>query len=150
MARAPFQVLVLPYQISQNQKSISYALFRRSDAGYWQGIAGGGEEGETALEAARREAAEEAGIGMADHFLPLDTKSSIPVENVCGFLWGNDVWTIPEYSFGVFTKGSALRLSNEHSECVWVPLNDALALLHWQSNKDALQELDRRLQETFL
>ena len=61
MARAPFQVLVYPYRkIDDNE--YEYALLKRSDAGWWQAIAGGGEDDETPIETAKREAYEEAGI----------------------------------------------------------------------------------------
>ncbi|HDX9628677.1 TPA: hypothetical protein ROY30_002345 [Bacillus cereus] len=40
--RAPYQVLIFPYIITED--SIQYAIFNRSDYGYWQGIAGGGED----------------------------------------------------------------------------------------------------------
>ncbi|MCQ6568992.1 NUDIX pyrophosphatase, partial [Bacillus mycoides] len=41
--RAPYQVLIFPY--IKTDDSIQYAIFNRSDYGYWQGIAGGGEDG---------------------------------------------------------------------------------------------------------
>ncbi len=63
MARAPCQVLVLPYY--RTDKATEYAIFRRTDAGYWQGIAGGGEDEETPLPAAKREAQEETSIPAA-------------------------------------------------------------------------------------
>ncbi|MGN2638957.1 NUDIX domain-containing protein [Nocardia takedensis] len=75
--RAGFKVLVLPYRIGQD--GIWYALFRRADADYWRGVAGGGEAGETPLEAAKREAAEEAGVVEADEFVALDARPTIPV-----------------------------------------------------------------------
>ncbi len=80
MGRAPFQVLILPYH--HIGKDVDYAVFRRieSTGGYWQGIAGGGEEGETPLEAAKREAQEEAGIIGESVYLTLDSVSKIPVE----------------------------------------------------------------------
>lgn len=34
-------------------EQIEYALLKRSDAGYWQGIAGGGENEEKPVEAAK-------------------------------------------------------------------------------------------------
>lgn len=40
--RAPYQVLIFPY--IKTDDSIQYAIFNRSDYGYWQGIAGGGED----------------------------------------------------------------------------------------------------------
>jgi dATP pyrophosphohydrolase len=75
--RAAFQVLVLPHR--QTTQSTEYALFRRADADYWQGVAGGGEAGESPLQAARRETAEEAGL-VGDHeFVALDARATIPV-----------------------------------------------------------------------
>ena len=55
MSRAPFQVLALPYRITSDSV-ILYALFKRepSTGSYWQGIAGGGENSESPLEAAKR------------------------------------------------------------------------------------------------
>jgi hypothetical protein len=48
---AVFRVLVFPFRRAVD--GVVYALFRREDAGYWQGVAGGGEVGESPLEAAR-------------------------------------------------------------------------------------------------
>ncbi|MED2150943.1 NUDIX pyrophosphatase, partial [Bacillus thuringiensis] len=49
--RAPYQVLIFPY--IKTVDSIQYAIFNRSDYGYWQGIAGGGEDGEIPIESAK-------------------------------------------------------------------------------------------------
>lgn len=56
MARAKYQVLVIPYIIKN--ESIKYAVYHRSDMEIWQFIAGGGEDGETPLQSAKREAYE--------------------------------------------------------------------------------------------
>ena len=55
MSRAPFQVLVLPYKITPDNE-ILYAVLKResSTGGYWQGNAGGGENGESPLEAGEK------------------------------------------------------------------------------------------------
>ncbi|PFI99813.1 NUDIX pyrophosphatase, partial [Bacillus cereus] len=91
--RAPYQVLIFPY--IKTDDSIQYAIFNRSDYGYWQGIAGGGEDGETPIESAKREAFEEAGITRESPYIKLDSVSSLPVEDVVGeFLWGEDVYVI--------------------------------------------------------
>lgn len=42
MARAPFQVLVIPHRIHMHNQ-LEFALLKRADEGFWQGIAGGGE-----------------------------------------------------------------------------------------------------------
>ncbi|MGH0795854.1 NUDIX domain-containing protein, partial [Bacillus mycoides] len=68
--RAPYQVLIFPY--IKTDDSIQYAIFNRSDYGYWQGIAGGGEDGEAPIESAKREAFEEAGIIRECPYIKLD------------------------------------------------------------------------------
>lgn len=79
--------------------SIQYAIFNRSDYGYWQGIAGGGEDGEIPIESAKREAFEEARITRECPYIQLDSVSSLSVEDVVGgFLWGEEVYVIKEFS----------------------------------------------------
>lgn len=52
MARAAFSVLVSPYRRTGNGE-IEYALMKRADQGFWQGVAGGGEDQEKPLEVGR-------------------------------------------------------------------------------------------------
>jgi len=142
--RAPFQVLVFPYELT-NGGSIRYAVFRRSDMrACWQGIAGGGEGGESPGEAAARETFEEAGISGAS-FVRLDSCAMLPVEKVCGYLWGPEVRAIPEYCFGVKVNSAAIKLSREHDEFLWLDYDGALRKLTWESNRNALRELHLRL-----
>ncbi|PFT54714.1 NUDIX pyrophosphatase [Bacillus cereus] len=142
--RAPYQVLVFPYIITNN--SIQYAIFNRSDYGYWQGIAGGGEDGETPIESAKREAFEEAGIIRECPYIKLDSVTSLPVEDVVGgFPWGEDVYVIKEFSFGVKVPTKIIELSREHFNYKWLCFEEAVSLLKWDSNKTALWELNKRL-----
>ena len=113
--------------------------------GYWQFVAGGGEDGEMPLEAAKREGEEEAGILPAREYIPLDSMTTIPVVNVCGFRWGKRTLVIPEYSFGANLTGQDIRLSREHTEYRWVKYDTARKMLQWDSNRSALWELDHRL-----
>ncbi len=73
----------------------------RSDYGYWQGITGGGEDGEIPIESAKREAFEEAGITRECSYIQLDSVSSLPVEDGWRVPLGDDVYVIKEFSFGV-------------------------------------------------
>lgn len=60
MARARYQVLVIPYCIEDGHAR--FCVFKRSDLDFWQFIAGGGEDEDASiLESAKREAFEEAG-----------------------------------------------------------------------------------------
>lgn len=143
MSRAPLQVLVFPYRVTP--EGIRYAVFRRTDGDYWQAIAGGGDEGETPLKAAQREALEEAGLN-SNEFLALDSLNTVPVVGVCGYLrWGPDVLVVPEHCFGVDVRDQELVLSHEHTEYRWVDYDAAVEMLHWDSNKNALWELNHRL-----
>lgn len=142
--RAPYQVLVFPYHI--NDEGIEYAIFHRSDADWWQAVSGGGEDGETALESANREAWEEAGIPMDSLYIELDTVNSIPAEEFADSIyWGEDVYVIPENCYGVEIIDKQLKLSHEHIEYKWMSYNDALSYLKWDGNKVALWELNKRL-----
>jgi dihydroneopterin triphosphate diphosphatase len=142
--RAPFQVLVLPYRMTGS--IIEYAILKRADLHYWQGIAGGGEDAETPLNAARREVFEETGLTETFKLMTLDSITSLPVEHVVGeFLWGEDVYVIKEHSFGVDVSEGELLLSKEHSALKWVSYEEAYRELKWDSNRTALWELHKRL-----
>ena len=144
--RQPKQVLVFPYK-KDNDGNYLYAIFCRvGSAERWQGIAGGVEEGETLLEAARREAKEEANISLDAKVIPLESVSTMPVVNVTkNFLWGNDVLLIYEYAFGVDATNEEMKLSKEHTKMEWLTYDEALKKLKWDSNKNALWELNYRL-----
>ncbi|HCT5754274.1 TPA: NUDIX domain-containing protein [Pseudomonas aeruginosa] len=143
MARAPVQVLVLPFRRAE---TLRYAVFSRRDDLTWQGIAGGGEGIETPLQAARREAWEEGGITADCEFVTLQARASVPVSCFpdTGH-WGDELYVIPEHAFGVDLTGRDVVLSSEHDLVRWAPYAEALALLHYDSNRTALWELNRRL-----
>jgi dATP pyrophosphohydrolase len=104
VARAPFNILVYPYHKS-TEGNLRYALLKRSDEGWWQTIADGGEGDETPEQAARREASEEGGICGEFALLELNTVIRVPVTAFEeGHLWGDDVYVIPEYCFGALLR----------------------------------------------
>jgi len=143
--RAPFQILVIPFRRAAEE--LQFAVLRRSDAGYWQFVAGGGEEGETPLQAARRETKEE--IGIAGELMPLDSVSTVPKDCFAAAdSWGPDVYVIPERCFAIDVKDAAIALSGEHTESQWVPYERAHSLLKWDSNRNALWELNERLKNS--
>jgi dATP pyrophosphohydrolase len=145
MMRAPFQILVFPYRkISDSE--FEYAILRRSDEGYWHTVAGGGEDQETPLEAARRETFEETGIPEDSTFLELDTVFPVPVTIYKdSHIWGDDLYVIPSYCFGVMFERGQITLSSEHLEYKWVTYEVACNFLRYESDKLALWELDRKL-----
>ncbi len=145
MARAPFQVLILPY-LTTSEGMIEYAVFKRSDAGYWQFLSGGGECGETPIIAAAREAYEEASIPLESNFFKLDSMAMVPANAFKGHeSWGKDVYVIPEHCFAVEVSSRNFSLSAEHIEHKWGDCLTVSRLLKWDSNRNALWELNQRL-----
>ena len=142
--RAPFQILVLPFR--HRAGALEFAVLRRSDADYWQFVAGGGEDVESAVEAARRETEEELGIPANDDLIQLDSMATVPKDCFADAdAWGGDLYVVPEYSFGFDTQEHELRLSSEHTDLKWVGYDRARELLRWDSNRNALWELNERL-----
>ena len=147
MSRATFNALVFPYR-SATDGQLEYAIFKRSETtgGFWQAISGGGEDDETPLETARRECLEEAGLPDDSMFIALDSMATIPVEWIFGHMrWGDDELLMTEHSFGVHAQDHVIILSDEHTEFRWVSYELALGLLKWDSNRNALWELNFRL-----
>lgn len=142
--RTAFQILAIPYQIIN--KFAIYCIFHRADHDQWQFIARGGEDNETPLEAARREVWEEGGV-QTDRWIELKSAVCIPVANISEEHrrhWDECIYVIPEYAFG-FECLDDIRLSHEHTECVWLTYEEADQKLEWDSNRTALYELNCRL-----
>jgi dATP pyrophosphohydrolase len=145
MTGAPFNVLVYPYRRVGNDV-FEYALLRRADAGFWQGVTGGGEDDETPLETARRETYEETGISPDSPFSQLDTVEPVRVTTFgCSHLWGEDIYVIPQYCFGVLAGDQEIVLSHEHTAYRWLRYAQADVSLKWDSSKTALWEPNQRL-----
>lgn len=142
--RAPFQILAIPYRMVDGTPI--YCVFHRSDHGQWQFIAGGGEDQETPSEAAVREISEEGGVNAAQ-VIALTSMCYIradifPKRHQYG--WPQDLYVLPEYAFG-FECTEDIKLSHEHTECVWLSFEEVHAKLKWDSNRTALYELHCRL-----
>ena len=145
--RAPFQVIVFPYR-QTSDREIEYAIFFRKTQRYgdfWQAISGGGEDDETPLQAARREMGEESGLSADTALLKLKSMTMLPAPQAAGMLWGPDVLVVPEYAFGADAQGQEIVLSPEHVTYRWANYQTAQELLRFDSNKNALWELDYRL-----
>ena len=146
MARANFQVLVLPF--TQINGTLRFCVFTRADSPVKQFIAGGGENNETPPEAAKREAFEEAGIASDAVYYTLDTRCSIPAS--CfrpsdRAHWPVDCFVVTEHAFAVQVNDTFLSLSHEHGKYEWMDYTTAMQALTYDSNKTALWELCERL-----
>ncbi len=144
--RAPFQILAIPYRVIDGK--LLYCVLHRADNDQWQFIAGGGEDDETPLGAAKREILEEGGV-VAHNIIELKSICYIPT-NIFPkkhlYNWAKDTYVVPEHAFG-FECTYEIELSHEHTECVWLTYEEAHSKLEWDSNKTALYELSCRLGE---
>lgn len=141
--RAPFQILAIPYRA---EPELRFCVLHRADHDQYQFVAGGGEDGETEAEAAKREIFEETGV-RASQILPLRSMAFLPVDVIAEKhrkLWSHDTFVIPEYAFA-FACGGEISLSDEHLDLEWLSYEQAMARLTWDSNKTALYELNCRL-----
>lgn len=140
-----YQILSIPYRIVDGTPW--FCAFRRTDSDYWQFIAGGGENGETPIEAAKRETAEETGVETTN-LQQLKCIAYVPAEVITESRrqhWDKNIYVIPEYSFA-FECDSEPLLSNEHNEYKWLAYDEARKLLKWDSNKVAMYEVNCRLE----
>ncbi len=143
--RQPVNVHVFLYR-KNAAGDYEYAMLQRSDNPlYWQGVAGGVEEGETIEQAARREAHEEAGTPPGLTLYPLESVSYLPAtlfeeqEE-----WGKDVVVTPMFYFGAPYDGE-ITISEEHAACRWCTFDEAEKLVYWHDQQKALWELNERL-----
>jgi 8-oxo-dGTP pyrophosphatase MutT (NUDIX family) len=125
-------------------RGIEYLLLKttpeRED--FWQPVTGGLEEGETIVEALKREVLEETGIKNLVRI----------IENVDYFEYSNTHFVkgfvfIKEYVFGVEVDPDE-RVTidgKEHSQFRWCNFGEALRLLKWDENKKALSKLNEIL-----
>lgn len=145
--RQPYQVIAFPYKKDSKDNYLYAIFYRTGEQKMWQAISGGVEEGETFIEACKREAKEEAGISYNAPVISLKSMCTIPVANYDrGFFWGEEVYLVHEYSFGIDATNEEIKLSEEHSKVEWLPYKEARAKLKWDSNKNALWELNWKLE----
>jgi 8-oxo-dGTP pyrophosphatase MutT (NUDIX family) len=131
--RLPIQVEAIIFR--RNSNTIEYLLLKRlpDRNGFWQPVTGGLEEGETRMEALRREIEEETGI-----------KNPIRIIEGLYCFEFSDPNPNQEYVYGVEVSSTEKVVldGKEHSEYRWCGIKEALQLLSWKENKEALEKLN--------
>ena len=102
MLRVPRQVLVYIFRRLQDG-SVEFLLLKRTDewGGFWQGVSGAPEWGETDDEGAIREVREETGFSVASSLQPIDFRYELlreedPDKERWEHVYGPEVRAIPE------------------------------------------------------
>lgn len=147
--RKPYSALVYP--ASRDANGWSFLLLRRVPRpdihldSFWQGVTGGVEDNETTRDAAKREAGEELGF-LNTRPQPIGFSYSFPIPPEWNMQYESAATHITEDVFVVVLHGQpSPTLSAEHSDWKWCRLEEALSLLHYPDNKQALREAHRFL-----
>ena len=148
------QVLCIVFRSSP--KGWEVLLLRRIPAkgGFWQPVSGGVESTDKDREAAAlRELAEEAGIGEEHIIRLLPEVYSFSYDR--HYLTGEPITPVHEFTFGIeVTQHTTPSLENnpsiEHDDHQWVSFDEAIRLVKWENNKDALRALKALLEQQSL
>jgi 8-oxo-dGTP pyrophosphatase MutT (NUDIX family) len=141
--RQPIQVLIYPVRTASSRWE--YLLLRRtaSRGGFWQGVTGGVEDEEGLVEAARRELLEETAL-VPSALEEIDYSYSFPVEEEWRGLYAAGVEEVVEYVFIARVDGQQEpTLTWEHDQWQWCRYDQALGLLTWPGNIEALKRCER-------
>jgi len=99
--------------------------------GLWQIVSGGIENGEKAYEAVLREVKEEIGVKPKKIY-------NTPLTNTFYFYTNDSVNVSPVFAAEV-GDGTEVKLSAEHQEFRWLNKEDAIDLLVWPGQKEAIR-----------
>lgn len=115
-----------------------FLVLHRSDSdsiypGLWQLVSGGIEAGEKAYEAAYREVVEETGIEPESIY-------NTPLTNVFYFYTTDAVNISPVFAAEIASEAE-VKLSDEHQDYRWLSSEEAIDLLIWPGQKDAVRKV---------
>lgn len=145
--RRPVQVLV--YAVLWTEDGWRYLMLHRIPArgGFWQGVTGGAEWGEGLLDATRRELWEETHL-RAIELRASGCRYAYPMQDRWKKRYRADTEEIEEHVFLAIVEATRVTIdSEEHDDWRWSSYGEALDLLKWRENIQALECCHRVLTE---
>jgi len=148
--RRPIQVLVYPVRLTCGEPE--YLLLRRipDRYGVWQGVTGAPEEGETLEQGAIRELLEETGL-IPQVLERIDFYYSYPIKDEWRHKYLPDDKEIVEYVFVAYVEGQSQPAIDptEHDDWRWFKFFEAIEVLYWPENKEALERCHEVIMKWF-
>jgi len=139
--RLPIQVNIFVVRPAPDGRR-EYLLLHRvlPRLSFWQPVTGGVESGETIEQAARRELTEETGF-PTDDLRPTGFTYSFPPDEFFQDIYDTEPDEIAVHVFVARVKpGAEPRLDPvEHDDYCWCNHDEAMELLHWWDDKEALK-----------
>ncbi len=137
--KRPESVLVVLY----DQHHRVLVLQRKDDPEFWQSVTGALEDGETPLQTAYREVAEEIGVILcpdANSIVDCASTNQYEIRPQWQYRYPPGATTNTEYVFRAqIPADSDIQLS-EHLSYEWLPKSTAIAKMWSPSNKDAVDK----------
>ena len=134
--KRPESVLVVIYT-----SRLDVLLLHRSDlTGYWQSVTGSLKKGETAVEAARREVAEETGIIAGQNLRDCNSFSYYRIPPAWRPRYAPEVVHNKEHVFSLcLPDRAAVHLNpREHDNFLWLPKEEAVRKASSSTNRKAI------------
>ncbi len=138
--RNPVQIVVFPFRVKNGE--VEYLLMHRTAKrdGFWQGVSGGVEEGESLDLAAARELKEETGFEASVQ--SINSQFEYSVKERFRHIYSPNVKVIREHSFTADVTGlGEPTLSDEHDDFKWVPFDEIdIESLQWEGSRIAIRK----------
>jgi 8-oxo-dGTP pyrophosphatase MutT (NUDIX family) len=129
-------VCAFPFRVVESR--IEVLLLHRvpKKGGFWQGVTGKIEKGESPLQAAARETLEETGLQ------PIEV---LATDYIHVYYHPKSDKTRREPTFRARVSDGEVILSKEHDMFEWVSFDKALTMLRWEGNRAALRSVQTSL-----
>lgn len=140
---------MLVYLFRRSDDGLEFLLLKRTErgGGFWQGVSGAPEWGESDTEGAVREVLEETRFSIADSLRQIGFRYELfregdPDEEQWERLYGPDVAAIPEevYVAEVPDDTDPVLAPHEHDAFRWCSFEEALEHLAWEDNRRGLDD----------
>lgn len=143
MAGLAVRCTMVSIVVLQGESTAARMLLARRRSSYmdgaWTYIGGRIEPDETGWQAARRELAEETGLQPAVMYASSFSEQFYDCASDC-------IQIVPAF-VAIVASDAKVRLNEEHSAYVWLPLDDAMARLPFGSQRDLLIHVRREFIE---